>query len=309
MDHTENQIPTAPVESEPNKDWEHYTLYAAVKNALFSLPSRFESSLRVSGVLATDLFAFNTALSATIEEQVVISLNKLRSVWDPTGQYALYDFERRPQTFPDVVLKASSTAVEPQILLGIELKGWYVLAKEKEPSFRYKVTPVVCTDADLLVVVPWALSEVVSGTPKVFTPFVVGAKYAAEHKNWYWQYQRTGTSDKTITLSQATQNYPIKSDMISDIPASDSGGNFGRLARTGILDSYMSDLSTEHLAGIPISAWQRFFSIFTERSSADVINDELDKLATSISNNKSLKSGVKEEISEKFREIFGILER
>ena len=40
--------------------------------------------------------------------------------------------------------------------MGIELKGWYVLAKEKEPSFRYKVTPAVCAPADLLVVVPWA---------------------------------------------------------------------------------------------------------------------------------------------------------
>jgi len=137
MDHIENPAPAAPVESEPNRDWEHYALFSAVKNALFSLPSRFESSLRVSGVLATDLFAFNSALSATIEEQVVLSLNKLRSVWDPKDKYALYDFERRPQKFPDVVLKASSAAVEPQILLGIELKGWYVLAKEKEPSFRY----------------------------------------------------------------------------------------------------------------------------------------------------------------------------
>jgi hypothetical protein len=304
MDHLNDQAPSAPLESEPNNDWQHYPLYSAVKNAIFSLPSRFESSLRVSGVLATDLFAFNSALSATIEEQVVLSLNKLRSVWDPTGQYALYDFERRPQTFPDVVLKASSTAIEPQILLGIELKGWYVLAKEKEPSFRYKVTPAVCTDADLLVVVPWALSEVVSGTPKVFSPFVVGAKYAAEYKNWHWQYQRSGTSDKSIVLSQATQNYPIKSDMISDSPSSDSGGNFGRLARTGLLDAYMTDLSTERLAGIPISAWQRFFSIFTEGSTTDAIKSELDRLEDSISD----KDGIKEAVSAKFKEIFKILE-
>jgi hypothetical protein len=49
--------------------------------------------------------------------------------------------------------------------MGIELKGWYVLAKEKEPSFRYKVTLTVCAPADLLVVVPWALSNVISGRP------------------------------------------------------------------------------------------------------------------------------------------------
>lgn len=106
-------------------------MYQAVKSALYSLPSRFESSLRISGVLATDLFAFNASLSATIEDQVVSALNSLRTVWDPNQKYALYDFERRPQTFPDVVLKSSSQTVSPQIILGIELKGWYVLAKEK----------------------------------------------------------------------------------------------------------------------------------------------------------------------------------
>lgn len=29
--------------------------------------------------------------------------------------------------------------------MGIELKGWHVLAKEREPSFRYKVTPAACS--------------------------------------------------------------------------------------------------------------------------------------------------------------------
>lgn len=73
----------APEETFPSSDWEHYELFEAVKKAIFSLPSRFESSLRISGILATDLFAFNSSLGATIEEQVVTSLNKLRAVWDP----------------------------------------------------------------------------------------------------------------------------------------------------------------------------------------------------------------------------------
>ena len=32
--------------------------------------------------------------------------------------------------------------------MGIELKGRYVLAKESEPSFRYKVTPAACSPWD-----------------------------------------------------------------------------------------------------------------------------------------------------------------
>lgn len=296
----------SPKQSEPSKSWPHYDLYKAVKNAIYSLPSRFESSLLISGVLATDLFAFNASLSATIEEQVVSALNDLRSVWDPNQKYALYDFERRPQTFPDVVLKASSSNISPQIILGIELKGWYVLAKEKEPSFRYKVTPAVCADADLLVVVPWALSEVVSGTPKVYAPFVIGAKYAAEYKNWYWEHVRTSSNTKVV-LSTVKQNYPTKSDMISDKPASDSGGNFGRLARTGLLDNYISELFNERLVGISLAAWQRFLSIFTEGRSLGEINIELEKLALSYSQNKSNYSGAQAEIVHKFQEIVDML--
>lgn len=272
-----------PTEQVPRANWKHIDLYESVKKAVYSLPSRFESRLQISGVLATDLFAFNSSLGATIEEQVIASLNKLRTVWDEDQEYALYDFERRPQTFPDVVLKASSAEVKPTILMGIELKGWYVLAKESEPSFRYKVTPAVCSDADLLVVVPWALSEVVSGTPRVFSPFVVPARYAAEYKNWFWTERRKGKSDKGIRLSKATQAYPTKSDAILDEPVSDSGGNFGRLARTGILDSYMDELFQERLVGIPLSAWQKFFSIFTEGASAVDIDREIDRLAEQLS--------------------------
>jgi hypothetical protein len=298
-----------PKEKGPSKNWEHYALYSAVKNALYSLPSRFESSLRISNMLATDLFAFNSALSATIEEQVVTSLNKLRTVWDSDQKYALYDFERRPQTFPDVVLKASSKNLPDQIVLGIELKGWYVLAKEREPSFRYKVTPAVCADADLLVVVPWALSEVVSGTPKIFAPFITSAKYAAEYKNWYWQHKKTGASDKNIILSKATQQYPIKSDMISDSPRSDGGSNFGRLARTGLLNEYIGELFNERLVGIALSYWQKFLAIFTEGSFAEDMNQELDALIAGIREQTKTSTHNRAALIEKIQEIINLTDK
>lgn len=77
----------------------------------------------MSGVLATDLFAFNSSLGATVEEQVVASPNNSRAIWDPERKYALYGFKRQPQTFPDVVLRTSEPGSEPRILMGIELKG------------------------------------------------------------------------------------------------------------------------------------------------------------------------------------------
>ncbi|VFN06019.1 MAG: hypothetical protein BECKG1743E_GA0114224_109531, partial [Candidatus Kentron sp. G] len=109
----------------------------------------------------------------------------------------------------------------------------------------------------------WALANVISGSPIVFEPFVMGARHAAEYRNWYWAHKRREVSDRGIHLSSVEQYYPTKSDMISDRPASDSGGNFGRLARAGVMEGYIAKLFEEKLAGIRLSAWQQFFSIFT----------------------------------------------
>lgn len=292
--------PPSPVD--PSSSWKHIDLWRAVRKAVYTLPTRFESELSISGVLATDLFAFNSSLGATIEEQVVDSLNKLRTVWDPKQEYALYSFERQPQTFPDVVLCASAPGVTPPILMGIELKGWYVLAKEKEPSFRYKVTPAVCAPADLLVVVPWALSKVISGSPQVFAPYAVSARYAAEYKNWYWEHEKGGRGDNTITLSAATNQYPSKSDMISDQPNSDSGGNFGRFARTGAMDEYISGLFDDKLSGIPLWAWQAFLALFTESQTDTDIEKGLERLAGRI-DPETLSADHKDQIIRKLSEI------
>ena len=62
-------------------------------------------------------------------------LNDLRSVWDPDSQYQTYAFVRQPQTFPDVVLRQIDNG--EQVLLGIELKGWYLLAKDHLSIHRF----------------------------------------------------------------------------------------------------------------------------------------------------------------------------
>ncbi|WP_133511272.1 hypothetical protein [Candidatus Thiosymbion oneisti] len=81
-----------------------------------------------------------------------------------------------------------------------------------------------------------------------------------------------------------SQYYPTKSDMISDRPASDSGGNFGRLARAGVMKDYVAELFEEKLADIPLLAWQQFLSIFTE----SVSNAEIDRALERIARNAAL---------------------
>lgn len=302
--------PGAPARVELSAGDEHHDLYRAVEKTLFAMPGRFKSDLVITGVLATDLHTFNTSLGATIESQVVECLNELRDQWDPEKRYVGYEFTRQPQTFPDVLLKATAPGVSAPIIMGVELKGWYVLAKEREPSFRFKTTPAVCAPRDLLVVFPWALSSAVSGSPRLFQPFAVPARYAAEYRNWYWQHAKKGKGGDTgIDLSEVNQPYPEKSDQISDKPKNDGGGNFGRFARAGIMDDYMKALFSEQLLGIPLDSWQRFFELFAGRTTLEVIASRLEHWAEKVAKAKpKLDAEQIEELRGHFAAIAEILQ-
>jgi len=244
--------------------------------ALFALPARFRTKLMIAGVSATDLFTLNTPLGAAIEVNVVEALNDLRPLWDPEAEYSDYNFVRHAQAFPDVRLEKASPSADGAVLFGIELKGWFLLGKEGEPSFRYKISPNACAAADLLAVFPWVLDEVTSGTPKLLKPFVTEARYAAEHRNYYWQYGRKGAADanRDIHLSQHAAPYPNKADKANDEAAKDSG-NFGRVARGGFMTNFAKDLLEDPIAGIPAKYWQSFLKIFAEGAQDQSIERKL----------------------------------
>ena len=236
-------------------------LYGNVREAIASLPLYFRTETHIAGIMATDLHTLNTVLGATLEEQVVRTLNQVRNTWDPDDQYALYSFVRQAQTFPDVLLRRAS---DGHVLLGIELKGWYLLAKEREPSLRFQVTEAACAEQDLIVVVPWALNNVISGSPVVFDPFVESAKAAARHRNHHWQHVRKTSLDVGIEAPEGVSPYPRKSDQILDRPNADGGGNFGRLARTGFMDAFIHNVNHVPLCGIKTTYWQDFLRTFQE---------------------------------------------
>lgn len=245
-----------PVSEEP-RGWEHFALWQRVRKAILATPDHFTTSTVIEGMLATDIFTLNAPLAATIEESVVNTLNALRPAWDPDAQYQTYSFVRQPQTFPDVLLRSIDNGTTP--LKGIELKGWYLLAKERQPTYRFTVTADACNPWDLLVVVPWVLSNVLAGSPVLFRPFVQPAVYCARKRNHYWQHEREAAGDTSIRTPEGVHPYPEKSSQISDKPASDSGGNFGRLARYGIMDTYIRNMLAERIRGIPVSDWIAFF--------------------------------------------------
>lgn len=261
---TATVAPSAPLRNLPSADDEHFQLYRNVREAISSVPIYFRTETHISGIMATDLHTLNTVLGATIEEQVVRTLNLARNTWDPDEKYALYSFVRQAQTFPDVLLRRTSTQ---ETLLGIELKGWYLLAKEAEPSLRFQVTVAACAQRDLIVVVPWVLGNVISGSPILFEPFVELASYAADYRNYHWQYIRQTNQETRIETPAGVGPYPSKADQILDRPHADGGRNFGRLARTGLMDSYMQKLDDVQLCGIKTDYWRQFLKVFQESTS------------------------------------------
>lgn len=270
---------TAPVRSNgPAQTSSHRGLYDRVIDALHALPSRFRTSLRIAGISATDLFTLNTPLGAAIEASVVENLNDLRDLWDPNHEYEIYSFVRQAQVFPDVRLQTTAPGVPEadRILMGIELKGWFVLAKEGEPSFRYKASPNVCAPQDLLVVFPWGLDEVISGAPRLLRPFVEEARYAAEHRNHYWEVLRGKTGDAAkVELSPVTKPYPSKGEKFNDEAKLDKGQNFGRVARGNLMTNFIAELQEQPISGIPSKHWQAFLRIFAEGVEANVVERKL----------------------------------
>lgn len=255
-----------------DSNWPHRRLYDRVRQALYAVPAQFETELNITGVKVPDLPSLNIALGASIEGAVVDTLNRTRGIWDPDGQYQAYAWMRFPQGFPDVRLMTDEPGAVP-ILMGIELKGYFVMSKELEPSFRFTTTEACCAEADLLVMYPWYLSQVVSGTPRLLKPWIEEARYAARMRNHYWAYGRPANPAPTvrrrggrtraeantaITVPTGVSSYPGSKKRINDKPAEDDGGNFGRLARSGMMDDYVAELGDTMLSGIPLRGWVAF---------------------------------------------------
>lgn len=263
--------------------WAHADLHRRVIEAVAALPVYFRTETFISGIPAPDLHTLHGVLGASIEDQLVATLNTMRGTWDPTGAYAVYSFVRQPQTFPDVLLQRPPVEGDPSVpltIMGIELKGWYLLATEGEPNFRYVATPAASNEHDLLVVVPWALAQVISGHPLVFTPFIVGARLAAERRNKYWRERKTKGSTVIKVPAGTVVPYQRSRGSINDEAEGDGGGNFGRIARSRIIDEYVGRMQDRLLCGVRLRHWLGFFLALQGKGKTDAeITKALDALA------------------------------
>lgn len=294
-----------PIRTKPDEKWQHYQVWERVNAVFYALPNYFETELVIKGINVTEIFSVGSAFSSVVETQVVTILNNLRNLWDPDNEYSKYAFVRQSQTFPDVLLQNLQN--EEEIIFGIELKSWYALSKEGEPSFRYQITPEACANADLLVIIPWILSDVISGMPKLLRPYVELARYAAEYRNYYWHRSRTEQGKKNHDIRRPPENnrhpYPSSKQEASDEAENDKGGNFGRIARAGILDEYINSLKMQNYLGIKILHWIAFFKAISETRTDAEITRKLSYLKTQIQSQEA-----SSQVQQAFLEILDRLE-
>lgn len=259
------------------EDDQRTELRQGVIRALRAVPMHFTSTINIEGLSATDLFAMNTLLGGAIEEQTVATLNGTRAIWDPEGRWADFEFKRYAESFPDVRLECNDTSTP---LIGIELKGWYLLAKEEVPSFRFRASANAMTVWDLIAVFPWSLSNVLSGTPVLEAPYVEQAKYAADLRTYYWENR---SQDAKPVEHPTTHPYPAAGSAYSDIVHDDRGGNFGRIARIrGLMDGWIQSTMRTDLAGIEARWWVQFLKMFDERGDEASVRARFAKLAQSV---------------------------
>ncbi len=295
-----------PIKVDPDPEWPHFKMWERIDDIIYSIPAYFETELLIKGINVTEIFSVGGAFASVVENQVVDILNNLRNIWDPESEYADYAFVRQSQTFPDVLLR--SLRDENEILFGIELKSWYVLSKEGEPSFRYQVTPDACATADFIVIIPWLLSEVISGTPKLLIPYKESARFAAEYRNYYWQnsrQERDENSDIQTPPEEYRHPYPSSKQESSDKAAADKGGNFGRIARAGILDTFVNKIKALDYLGIKIIHWIMFFKAISETSTDEQIGRRLQTLKAQIQTDMS--ESEKDRRSFEYKESFSDL--
>ena len=140
-------------------------------------------------------------------------------------------------------------------------------------------------------------------------PFLDNAKYVAELRNYHWQYEmhRRGINSGEIRLSTIDKPYPSKNAAISDEPVSDKGNNFGRIARSGIMDDFTAKNDARLLSGIPAGMWRRFLLLFKDATTEASIEQAFGRLKREIRNSANVDDDQLDEALSKARAILNVL--
>lgn len=106
-----------------------------------------------------------------------------------------------------------------------------------------------------------------------------------------------------VTTSEFPHPYPSKTDEILDKAEDDAGRNFGRIARTGLMDTFCEAAGERLLSGIPARYWRQFFKTFTETATADTTEAMLDRFAKDIGRTWDADHPDRENVIEVLRQV------
>jgi len=99
----------------------------------------------------------------------------------------------------------------------------------------------------------------VTGSVRLYRPLVISAKKAARLRNTYWR----GLNHEVVEHPPEAgfEGYPTRKDTINDEGRDDGGGNFGRLARTGVWKADLEEIfKNERISDIPLNMWLKFLN-------------------------------------------------
>jgi oligoendopeptidase F len=68
----------------------------------------------------------------------------------------------------------------------------------------------------------------------------------------------------------------------------DAGGNFGRFARTGLMDAYLESAKSQFLCGVAARHWLAFFKTFQEHTTIEAVERELHRLSRRLGETESV---------------------
>jgi hypothetical protein len=68
----------------------------------------------------------------------------------------------------------------------------------------------------------------------------------------------------------------------SDKAENDKGNNFGRIARSGLLDDYLAKIKVQDYLGIRVVNWMKFFKAMSENRTSNEIDKQLDGILSTI---------------------------
>lgn len=148
----------------------------------------------------------------------------------------------------------------------------------------YKASADAVTEWDLICCVPWGLSNVLSGKPVVYEPYVEQAKFASDMRTYYWNHRRGDNSKRDCGIHHPeTTPYPKPGTQYVDVPNQDGGGNFGRIARVdGLMANWVDESMDTLMAGIEAKYWVSFFKLFSEGRPKEEIEAELSNIARKV---------------------------